>query len=412
MTARLSIGLACPGWPPAAFANGIVTYVAAIAPRLEALGHAVTILAEQGDGGASPGVLDARDARARRSLPRRIADGLWWRASPDAATRAIAERAVVANARRAAAERGLDVLEMEESFGWAASVQRATGVPLVLRLHGPWFLTGAQGGVADPAAHRRRVEREGKAIAEADVVTAPARDVLRRVREFYGLPLPDAEVIPNPVASPPAEERWRLEACDRRRVLFVGRFEHLKGGDLVVDAFARVLAEVPDARLTFVGPDLGVPAPGGGTRRLEEYVRERVPGALEDGRIELLGRQPFAALAPLRRSALVSVVCSRYENFPYTAAEAMALGCPVVAADVGGVPELVRDGVSGVLHRGGDAADLAAKLVAVLRTPERAAALGAQAARDCEATLHPDVVAARLVALYRRTLDRRTGARR
>jgi glycosyltransferase involved in cell wall biosynthesis len=97
---------------------------------------------------------------------------------------------------------------------------------------------------------------------------------------------------------------------------------------------------------------------------------------------------------------MVSVVCSRYENFPYTAIESMALGCPVVAAQVGGVPEIVRHGENGLLHRGGDAADLADRILEVLAAPRRAAELGLRAAEDCERLLHPEVVARRLVGLY------------
>jgi glycosyltransferase involved in cell wall biosynthesis len=80
----------------------------------------------------------------------------------------------------------------------------------------------------------------------------------------------------------------------------------------------------------------------------------------------------------------------------------MALGCPVVAARVGGIPEVVRDGDDGLLHRPGDPDDLAAKIVALLSDPARAAELGRRAAARCEQGFHPVVVAARMAAHYRR----------
>ena len=58
----------------------------------------------------------------------------------------------------------------------------------------------------------------------------------------------------------------------------------------------------------------------------------------------------------------------------------MALGCPIVAARVGGIAEIIRDGVNGLLHRPGDPDDLAARIIAMLTDPARAAELGRRAA--------------------------------
>ena len=176
----------------------------------------------------------------------------------------------------------------------------------------------------------------------------------------------------------------RPGGCDPRTVLFVGRFDRHKGGDLIIEAFGRALRAVPDARLWFVGPDCGLLADDGRRWDLEGFVDDRLPGARTSGRVELLGQQPHSALDGLRRRALVSVVCSRYDVFGLTAAEAMALGCPVVAARVGGLAEIITDDVDGLLHRAGDPDDLAAKLVALLTNPARAAELGRRAAARCE----------------------------
>src|SRR5262249_20946668 len=131
--------------------------------------------------------------------------------------------------RRAVAERGIQILEMEETFGWARWLRPAVSIPICVRLHGPWFLSGAAAGVPDDDDFRERIREEGRAIRVADAVTAPSRAVLERVRDYYGLPLPEAEVIPNPTWPIPVPERWRLEGCEPNQVLFVGRFDRLKG---------------------------------------------------------------------------------------------------------------------------------------------------------------------------------------
>jgi glycosyltransferase involved in cell wall biosynthesis len=229
---------------------------------------------------------------------------------------------------------------------------------------------------------------------------------LEQVRDYYRIALLDAEVIPNPTWPVPVAERWRLEGCDPKQVLFVGRFDRLKGGDLIIEAFGRVLHDVPEARLCFVGPDASCAVDDGRRWNMEDFVRDRVPGALETGRIKWLGRQPFSALAELRRRAMVTIVCSRSETFSYTAIEAMALGCPTVGAKTGGIAEIIQDNINGLLHRAEDPSDIAAKIVHLLKNPAQAAELGRQAAADCERRYYPDVVAGRTVEFYRRIVSR------
>ena len=200
--------------------------------------------------------------------------------------------------------------------------------------------------------------------------------------------------------------RWQLEEADAKRVLFVGRFDRHKGGDLIIDAFAQVLREVPDARLWFVGPDRGYIDSKGRIWHFEEYVRERLPGALESNRVQWLGPQPFSALAGLRLKALVSVLCSRYENLPLALLETMALGCPLVAARAGGIPEVVVNQANGLLHAPESTEELAEQLLLLLRDPQRAARLGRQAAQDIADRLSPEIVAEQTLSFYERAIDR------
>jgi len=405
----LSIGYYSPGWPLAAFRNGIVTSITTLAPTLKAMGHQVTIVAGRvADGTDDESVYDVQQVQASRSIPRRALDGLWYRVAPRSASRHMNRRFLLTTIRRAVAERGIQIIEMEESFGSARWVRQATSIPVCVRLHGPWFLNGTAAGAPDDDEFRKRVRDEGLAIRTADAVTSPSRDVLEQVRGFYGLTLPEAEVIPAPTWPIPVAERWRLEDCDRNQVLFIGRFDRHKGGDLIIEAFGRVLREVPEARLRFVGPDQGCIASDGRKWNLENFIRDRIPGALETDRVEWLGQapQPYPALAQFRRKAMITVVCSRYENFPLALVEGMALGCPLVAANAGGIAEIVRDGVNGLWHRAGDPDDLAAKIIHLLKNPGLAAQLGRQAAVECERRFCPDVVASRMVEFYRRIISR------
>ncbi len=404
---RLSIGYYSPNWPIGASPNGVLTHVSFLSEQLKEMGHQTAILADTvAEGNHDPGVYNLQRIRTSiaRNPARRIMYGLWRKFAAHPANQHLYRRALVTTFHRAVAEHKLDIFEMEETYGWAQWLRQSSPIPICVRLHGPWFLNGRALGVPEDEGFRVRVEMEGRAIRDADLITAPSRDVLDQTRAFYGIALAEAEVIPDP--APRMTELWHLQAADPRRILFVGRFDRHKGGDLIIDAFGRVLAQVPEARLLFVGPDRGCIDPAGRTWHIEEYLRDRLPGALESKCVEWLGPQPFSALAPLRRKALVTVVCSRYENLPLAVLETMALGCPLVAARVGGIPEVLTDRANALLHRGNDSEDLAAQIMTLLNDPERAAQLGKQAATDCLQRFSPEIMAERTARFYGQAIER------
>ena len=313
--------------------------------------------------------------------------------------------AVAEATARASARRKLDLLEMEETFGAAFYTQKALDLPVVVRLHGPVFLNSvALGMPTDEDFHRTNLA-ERRCITEAVGVTSPSRDVLEKVRQRYGVELPDARVIPNPAPSVAPADRWRLEACQRRTILFVGRFDRHKAGDVMLDAFREVARQIPDAELVFVGPDRGLRDDAGVVHSLPTYLQRALP--LETrGRVRVTGPLAAAAIGALRRQAYVTVVPSRYENFPVALVEALATGSPTIASDAGGIPEIVQDGVTGLLFRAGDPADLTAKLVSLFGAPERAAELGRRAAEDVAQRFNVDFLARTTLDYYRALLDR------
>ncbi len=398
----LSIAYYCPRWPLGAFPNGIVTYVSILTNQLRLQGHQATILADAvAEGYRDPGVYDLHEARTSISQRpvNRVMYGLWRKVSAHPANSHLYRRAMVTTLSRAITERRIEIVEMEESFGWARWLREASLVPVCVRLHGPWFQVGPALGFPADAGFRKRVEQERRALLSADAVTAPSHDILEKTRIFYGLPLQDAMVIPNPTE--PVSEHWQLGRADTKRVLFIGRFDRLKGGNLIIDAFAQILRDVPEAKLWFIGPDRGCKMTDGQTWYINEYMRHQLSRAVECNQVEWLGSQPFPSLSRFRRQALVTVVCSLYENFPYTVIEAMALGCPIVAASVGGIPEILRNNVNGLLHQANDPEDLARKVTSLLKNPAWAAGLGHQAAVDCKRCYYPEVIASKTVDFYR-----------
>lgn len=153
----------------------------------------------------------------------------------------------------------------------------------------------------------------------------------------------------------------------------VSRLEPIKGMDLVVPAFAEVLKKFPDVRLLVVGD-------GSLRATMEQQAAEL--GCAD--RITWVGRQPQEELAQWYGQMDIVLMPSRSEGFGLTAIEAMANGCVMVASNVGGLPEVVRDGVCGLLHRTEDVLDMADKICTLLGDNESYNMLRAQSLIEVE----------------------------
>jgi glycosyltransferase involved in cell wall biosynthesis len=399
----VSVAIVTPSWPASAACNGVASYVDAIAPAMARHVRVVQLAGEvQGD--CPPDVLDMGRFRRRDDILTRLAYRV-----------GLANLARHRRLRRAARSVAVclsgiqpDILELEERQGLAFHLARLCPCPLVVRLHGPKAVLDL--AITAPATCRwtedekRVIAVEGRAIAAAAGVTAPSVDVLERTRAYYELPLEHAAVIPNPAPVMDGVAPWRGADSDSGHVLFVGRFDRCKGGDVLLDAFAEVARRDRAARLTFVGPDRGSTDDTGRQWTIEEYLRTRLGDAHE--RVEWLGQRPAAEIGQLRRRAAVTVVCSRYESFGLTAVEAMAIGCPLVATAVGGLAEIVQDGRNGLLCRREDAGDLAEKILMLLADRALAERLGQQAGVDCAERYHPEVIARQTLAYYAHVLER------
>ncbi|MEZ4290404.1 MAG: glycosyltransferase family 4 protein [Myxococcota bacterium] len=388
-----------PCWPHDRFANGIATYVASIREGLEAAGEQAVVMT--GDLGE-----DVRD-EAVFGLPEEPADKPWAaalrirlasRLSRNLGIQQTGGYRVGRAMRELDEQLSVDLLELEESFGIASPLRREFRKPVVVRLHGPHFIVGPATGVRRDREFWLRCAAEYQAIRRASAVSAPARDVLDQVRRFYRLRLPNARVIPNPAPSVAEADLWSADACEPERILFVGRFDRVKGADVLLEAFTRLVERRPAARLVFVGPDVGL-IRDGRSFRVEEYLEAFVPPAARE-RMEFTGNLPRERVASERRRAALTVVSSRYETFSMTTLEAMAVGSPLIAPRTGGVVDLVEPERSGLLFDPEAPDELAAKMARLLEDRGAAARLGAQARRDAARRFGREAVGERARAFY------------
>ncbi len=401
------VALIVPGWPPEDYANGIVSYVANLIEGLSEYGvEGRPLPFARVDSGSGAGPIHG--AFARRGGLSKLAMGGMWKVLPAERSIRLASLLDLATALRSLhREFPYQIIEMEESFGLGHRLEGFLPSPLVIRLHGPWFLNGKALGVAEDAAFASRVALERETIRKAAGVSAPSRDVLEAVRRHYDLELPDAVVIPNSGPLPIDEDVRGEEGSERDLILYVGRFDRHKGGDVMLRAFAELSARRPSARLLFAGPDRGLLDEAGRHWSFTEYLDAHVP-ALGRGSIEMLGQVSPLQLRGLRRRASVVVCASRYENFPVALLEAFAQGCPVVSSDAGGCPEIATHEATALLFESGNAASLARAVERLLDDGELRQRLGQAALADYRARFLPSQVARRTLDFYAEVLATRS----
>lgn len=143
----------------------------------------------------------------------------------------------------------------------------------------------------------------------------------------------------------------RFPDSNRLKIGVVSRLEHIKGMDMIIPAFAKIHRDFPEIELIIVGD---------GSLR-ESMEAEASSLGLSDS-VSFAGRQPQDRLQNFYDKIDILLMPSRSEGFGLTAVEGMARGCVLVAANTGGLPEVVRDGKEGYLHIPEDIKDLSDKI--------------------------------------------------
>ena len=186
--------------------------------------------------------------------------------------------------------------------------------------------------------------------------------------------------------------RMRLDGdhgVSRRGILCVGRLAPEKGHLVLLDALAALRRRGAAFDCTLVGDG-----------PLHAEIRARIAALGMDDCVRLLGALPVEKVLELYRSAAVVVLASLSEGVPVVLMEAMAAGCPIVATRVGGVPELVQHGVTGLLVAPGDVRELAEALRQVLEDPELGRRLATAAERSVWCEFRLDASVSQLMQLF------------
>jgi len=264
---------------------------------------------------------------------------------------------------------------------------------------------------ASPAA-RHRVAVEDEIVRDCNRLVSPTAQEVEDLAQLYGVERGCAAIVA-PGVDPgtfawrdPAPVRQALGIAEDAPVLLaVGRLERLKGMDTAIHALADLRGRGVAAELVVVGDDSGSGRAEAGGHRTEKARLLAVARDLEvDDVTHFAGSVAHDRLPEYYSLADVCVVPSYSESFGLVAIEAQACGTPVVASRVGGLRQLVIDGITGYTVARHDPHLYANAIAAILEDPERRASMSA-AARQLARNYSWARTADRLVDVYAETID-------
>ena len=288
---------------------------------------------------------------------------------------------------------GLDLVHVHYAIPHAVAALLVKNIlhprplPVVTTLHGTDITVVGQ----DPAY--ARITRY--AIEHSDIVTAVSQYLAEQTREVFGTEH-EIEVVANSVDTERfhpgggAGMRGSFSKGAEAVLMHVSNFRPVKRAALAVETFAEVVKHTP-ATLVMVGD--------GPDRQVCEQ-RARALGVRD--RVRFVG--PQADVERLLPAADIFLLPSRYESFGLAALEAMACGVVPVVTDAGGLPEVVEDGVDGVLVPNAEIGMMAERIQALLGDPERLGTMKQAARHAAESRFTRDHIVDQYLALYERAV--------
>ena len=309
---------------------------------------------------------------------------------------------------RAEARHDLGWYDLVHSHYWlsgqvGALVRDRWGVPLVHSMHTMAKVKNELLAVGDTPEPESRVIGEEQVVETADMLIANTDIEAKQLVNLYDADPGRVEVV-HPgvdlsVFGRTTSARSRLGIPAGAVVLmFAGRIQPLKAPDVLLRAVALLLERDPGLRERLIVPVVGGPS-GSGLEHPESVAQLASSLGVADV-VRFVPPVAQSELADWYAAATLVCVPSYNESFGLVAVEAQAAGTPVVAAAVGGLTTVVRDGVSGFLVEGHDPADYAATMARIVDQPALRAELSRGAVRQA-AEFTWDRTAERTVEVYR-----------
>jgi glycosyltransferase involved in cell wall biosynthesis len=374
--------------------GGIATYVYSMANALAKSGHTVHILAKSKTipDHLNPGVEfhAFEHSPVTRMLPwldRLTGNDTVW------------ERGYSLAARNCALEihrkTPVDIVEIAEYNGLASEFYPPLPFPVVVHFHTSTEIIDRYNRKRITHRQRRWYAYEAQALKRACGFRCPSNALKKEVCIRYGIPDSRICVISHPLDTVPFDSiRPSGEKKTKVDILFTGRLEHRKGGEILERDLHRILMLDPRINITFAG-ELDMGEAGSYRNPIERSLTEE-----QRHRIWLLGPVKRSDLPVLYRRSDIFLIPSLFENAPYSLLEAMAAHLPVIGAATSGIAELIRHQENGLLFNINDPDSLVSCITSLITSPQLAADCARKAYDDVKRACNPDTVANAAVSFY------------
>ncbi len=404
MKDKLNICLVSREYPPETGWGGIGTYTYHLAHGLSALGHQVHVVAQS---------LDInKDYRDGDVFVHRIAHRTVFYnkgSLKEFALRLEYSRRVNGKIQELIKKYGIDIVEGPNLAGEAFVYNFSRKTALVTRLHTHFSEVIDFIGWNKTLDLKLSCYLEDAVVLRSDLVLCSTRKHAETISWETGLSSKKIEIVP--LGIPLSDLKNEQRGNGDLKVLFVGRLEKRKGVQVLLKAIPHVLDAVPEAVFDIVGRDTFVNSDfvSFHGNQKESFKARLIEGLPEKYRakVRFLGHVTDQALAEYYRACDVFVAPSLYESFGLIYIEAMGHGKPVIGCGVGGVPEVVKDGETGLLVPPEDPQRLACGIIQLLKDPEMRREMGQKARKHAESCFTRKLMAERTVAVYRKAIGER-----
>jgi len=395
----MRIALLSYEYPPDTGFGGIGTYTWYQARGLAKLGHDVHVFAGATENGTTASEHDGvRVTRFKRDgWFNRTLDGLSRHRAGWAANRLQTAYHAYHMLRSALDAEAFDIVEFPECGADGAAVATLCDVRTIVKFHSPARLIMDM--YDTPKIDRELTALfEQVAINQADLRMSCSRWLADEAESAMNV-TPPIHVVPNGID---LELFDRDEGIDVHQqfalprdgvaVFFANRMEERKGIHLVRDMCVHLLQKYPHVHFVFAGGD-----PFG-------YMAQKILPFVEQqglrGRFHYLGKLNLPEVRAVLKHIDIFLIPSLWENCPYSCIEAMSASRAIVSSDCGGMPELIEDGVNGILARSNEATSFIAGLERAIEDPALRERLGTAARNVVEDRLTDVKIAARSVEVY------------
>ncbi len=298
-------------------------------------------------------------------------------------------------------ENEIDIIESPE---WGAETlyylrDNNRKVPVVIKLHTP-LLIWMENNKCDLGSQitEEMLNWEKEVIEKADSVISCTRLLKEQVIEKMEIYRNDIIVVPNP-----ADLINFYDDCngDRKYILYCGSLELRKGVDILAKAVSIVQNEMSDLEWVFVGKDTDRNDRG---ISMVQYIYDIIPEKFHNN-IHFMGQIPNCELREIYSKAIILVVPSSFDNFPYVVLEGMACNVPIIGSGSSGIVEMIQNGESGIICDCKNENVIAEEIIKLLKDKKLRDKLAKNAMERIKEKYSDFIVAKKNSSIYKKTID-------